>query len=124
MTTTLINSYQIEFNNITSKNSITGKSYIRKIPRIGNNVLFDLLYSWRDAAYIDESLLFDINTAISNNIEVETDSERYAILVFRTHTDFYDDNGLFCSFPTQDIKEIVIGWRDFLLSTPLDGTIL
>jgi hypothetical protein len=44
------------------------------------------------------------------------------IIIYNDIVDFYDDNGFAYSLPTLDFKEIVIGYRDFLLAPPLNGT--
>ena len=53
--------------------------------------------------------------------EVENGSE--TISIYNDKVDFYDNDFNYVgNIPTQDFKEIVIGWRDFLLATPLNGT--
>ncbi len=123
MTTEIINQYQIKFNNTEFKNTITGEVVVNKIPTIGHLQLFEFLIDWQNAQEINTLLLPDINSALANSsIEFEKGSEVIAITIKQNNTDFFDNNGYACSIPTLDFKEIIVGWRDFLLVPPFHGS--
>ena len=56
------------------------------------------------------------------NVEVNSDSPPVDIVMSDNVVDFYGYDGYINSIPLQDFKEIVIGWRDFLSTPPLNGT--
>ncbi|WP_158728538.1 MULTISPECIES: hypothetical protein [unclassified Flavobacterium] len=112
------NQYKINFVNKISKND----NRITKIPNLNNIIFSEFLFNW-NSEEINESLLPDINLALANpNSEIENGSETNSILIYQDKVDFYNDNGFAYRLPTQDFKEIVIGWRDFLLTPPFNGT--
>ena len=118
MNQNIIDQYQIEFKNKISK--IDGK--ITKIPTLKYAPLSTFLFSWT-IGEINEFLLPDIDEALLNiNSEIENGSETISILLYHNRVDFYYDSGLIYQLPTIDFKEIVIGWRDFLLTPPLNGS--
>lgn len=118
MNQNIVNQYKISFVNKISKKDQT----ITKIPNSINDTLSVFLFNW-NIDEINEILLPDIDRALSNiNSQVENGSEAISILIYQDKVDFYDDNGFAYQLTTQDFKEIVIGWRDFLLTSPLNGT--
>jgi hypothetical protein len=119
MNLSIINQYQINFVNKINNFEIGGKE-ITKIPNTSNKYLDEFLFNW-NAQEINEILLPDINQAlVTPNSEIENGSETISILIYQNKVDFYADDGSY-SLPTLDFKEIVIGWRDFLLTPPLNG---
>ncbi|HEY6142177.1 MAG TPA: hypothetical protein VIV55_01940 [Flavobacterium sp.] len=120
MNENIVNQYKINFQNVAEQFPGFSKE-IDKTPDTNNQYLSMFLYSW-NAQDINETLIPDINIALSNpESEIENGSETISILIYQNKVDFYDD-GFVCTIPTQDFKEIVIGWRDFLLTPPLNGT--
>jgi len=118
MTQNIVNQYKITFINKVSKKDKT----ITKIPNSINDTLSVFLFNW-NSDEINEILLPDIDKALSNiNSEIENGSETISILIYQDKVDFYDDDGFAYQISTKDFKEIVIGWRDFLLTPPLSGT--
>ena len=123
MNQNLINQYQINFINNINHNPILNINYIRKIPNLENEYLFEFLFDW-SADGITEDLLTAVEQVLNGTIsEYETGSETNSISIFQSKVDFYDNNLNYVgNIPTQDFKEICIGWRDFLLTPPLNGT--
>lgn len=118
----LVAKYGISFENAIW-NFRTGKE-IGKIVGVNNVVLKEFLNDW-SAQEIDELLLPDIEEALTNpNAELENGSETVHIYIYNQHVEFYKDGiqGLAYQLPTQDFKEIVLLWRDFLQTPPLNGT--
>jgi hypothetical protein len=121
MNQSLINQYKISFTNNVIEFVDSGKE-ISKIPNTNSIYLSNFLDDF-NAQEIDELLLSDINDALLNpNSEIENGSETISIIIYQNRVDFYDDDGFVYEIPTIDFKEIVIGWRDFLLTPPLNGT--
>ena len=121
MNQNLMNKYQISFINKILDFKKWGKE-IGKVPNTINIHLTNFLIDY-NAQEINELLLPDINDALSTlSNGIENGSETNNIIMYYDKVDFYDDNGLVYRLPSQDFKEIVIGWRDFLLSSPLNGT--
>jgi hypothetical protein len=117
----IIDQYEISFQNQIEEISGFSKK-IDKFPDTNNEYLSMFLYYW-NAQDIDSSLLPDINTALlDSESEIENGSEIISILIYQDRVDFYDDDGFVYELPTIDFKEIIIGWRDFLLTPPLNGT--
>ena len=123
MNANIISQYQIDFINQIYHNPISNLNYISKIPNIDNEYLFQFLYDW-SAEGITDDLLPAINQVINGLInEYETGSETTTLNIFQNKVDFYDnDLNYVGNIPTQDFNEICIGWRDFLLTPPLNGT--
>lgn len=121
MNQNIVNQYKISFTNNVIEFVDSGKE-ISKIPNTNSNYLSNFLDDF-NAQEIDELLLSDINDALLNpNSEIENGSETISIIIYQNRVDFYDDDGFVYELPTIDFKEIVIGWRDFLLTPPLNGT--
>ena len=120
MNQNLITQYNIKFLNKTF--NWGGSKIISKSIEINNRYLNEFLDNW-NAQEINDILLPDINQAlVTPNSEIENGSETISILIYQNKVDFYGDDGFVFQIPTQDFKEIVIGWRDFLLTPPLNGT--
>lgn len=121
MNQNLITKYEISFSNTITDWPRRGK-VIEKIPITNNQSLSNFLYDW-DAELINEILLPDIDTALANfDSEIESGSETVSISIYQDRVDFYPDGYSSFTIPTVDFKEIVLGWRDFLLTPPLNGT--
>lgn len=119
----IINKYEISFSN-KILDFKTGNEIV-KIVDVNNPILGEFLIGWFSAKEIDELLLPDIDDALSNpNAELENGSETVYIYIYNQTVKFLKDNaqGWVYELPTQDFKEIVLLWRDFLLTPPLNGT--
>ena len=119
MTKEIIKKYGIDF-----ENKIV-KGIVNKIPGANQSKYITLLlYEWISVADINDGLLADIEEALADpNSEIEGGSTPVLIVIHHDVVDFYaawsEDRD---SMPTANLREIVIGWRDFLLSPPLNGT--
>lgn len=121
MNQNLINKYKIELKNKVF-NFETGKE-IHKSINTTNGELTTFLNDWRVESITD--YLIPETEKVLNGVEqeLETGSETITIFIKQSDVDFYDYDGDYVnSIPTQDFKEIIIGWRDFLLTPPLNGT--
>ncbi|WP_316768706.1 hypothetical protein [Pedobacter frigiditerrae] len=118
MTKEIIKKYGINF-----QNKIDEDGTIEKIPMMNLDCILLLLVEW-NAPDIDDGLLVDIDEALVNpNSEIEGGSSFVDILIYQDITKFYPGSmGEIYSIPTIDFREIVVGWRDFLLTPPLNGT--
>lgn len=124
MNQNLINQYQINFMNKINHNSILNINYITKLPNLENKYLFDFLINW-SVEEMDEYLLDFINQVIDGTLtEYNTGSETITVLIKSDLTYFLiDDVGTnYPNIPTNDFKEVCLGWRNFLLTPPLNGT--
>ncbi|WP_038331463.1 hypothetical protein [Empedobacter falsenii] len=121
MNQNIINKYQIRFENKVFDFE-TGKE-IHKSISTNNGELTTFLNDWT-APKINELLLPDFEEAMANpETEVENGSETISISIYADKVDFYDNDFNYVgNIPTQEFKEIVIGWRDFLNTPPLNGT--
>jgi hypothetical protein len=119
MNQTIINQYQISFINKIIDFEIIGKKN-RKIAKSNNSYLSEFLMDC-NVSDINDSVLPDINSVLTNSIMKENGSEILDVLIYHNKVDFYDKVGFVYTLPTTDFKEIVIGWRDFLLTPPLNG---
>lgn len=126
MTQELINQYKINFKNIARHNPVLGTKKNIKSPDVENLQLFYFLDDWVDTTELDSDLLPNIDVALGNSTsELEYGTQTTMILIQQNDVDFYDIHGDYdSSIPTLDFKEIVIGWRDFLLTPPLNDTII
>jgi hypothetical protein len=80
---------------------------------------------WSNSSDIDEYLIPDINKVLDGTEqELENGSEIVSVVIQSDWVTFYlDRNG--SNYPqinTNEFKEIVEGWRDFLLQPPLNNT--
>ncbi|MCD0476064.1 hypothetical protein LPB87_16825 [Flavobacterium sp. EDS] len=117
MNQNIINLYKIEFINKISQYD----QKITKISNLKNDTFSAFLFDW-NADEINKLLLPDIEEALSSaTSEIENGSETISIILYQDKVHFYDDNGFTYQITTKDFKEIVIGWRDFLLTPPLNG---
>ena len=123
MNQNILNQYQINFVNKIIDFEIGGKE-ITKIPNTNNKYLDEFLDDW-SAEEMDEYLLPYVNQVINNTLlEYQTGCETITVLVQSNLTYFLiDDVGTnYPTIPTQDFKEICLGWKAFLLTPPLNGT--
>lgn len=118
MTNEIIGKYGIDFQNRIDDGEVD------KFP--GSNGPMDitgLLYEWKSVEDINSGLLADIEEALANpHSEVESGSTPVLITIHKDIVYFYPtwSEGV-SSMPTADLKEIIVGWRDFLLTPPLNG---
>jgi len=122
MTKELIKKYGIDFKN-TIFNSKGFPAIVDKSPYTNLDYLTIMLseLSIRD---INDSLLPNLNEALADsNSEIENGSGIVDITIYYDLVKFYvDGDDEIYSIPTADFKEIVIGWKDYLLTEPLNGT--
>lgn len=119
----IMDKYKINFYNSIYEGPVTKIKHIDKIPSTNNKFLTTFLYSWSRPSDIDELLLPDIETVLNEEeSELDNGSETIQITIYLDLVIFYPENSDSFSIPTVDFKEIVIGWRDFLLESPLNGT--
>ena len=123
MTKEIIEKYGIDF-----QNKIDEYGRIDKFPGANqNSYITSLLFEW-NADELDDSdhgLLADIDEALSNpKSEIENGSTPVLIVIYQNVVKFYPSwgDGEVATMPTTDLREIVAGWRDFLLTPPLNGT--
>lgn len=123
MNQNLINQYQINFLNQIDK--FEGyPSKIDKVPILNNLYFSKFLYDW-SVAEMDEWLLPYLDQVINGTLpEYDTGSETITILIKQDLTYFLIDGvgTNYPTIPTQDFKEICLGWKEFLLTPPLNGT--
>lgn len=122
MNQNLVNQYQINF--VNKVNDFKNRGKVTKIPNTNNQYLDEFLFNW-SVEEMDEYLIPYLVQVLNGTLpEYETGSETITVLVKPTLTHFLiDDVGTnYPNIPTQDFKEICIGWRDFLLTPPLNGT--
>ncbi len=119
----IIDLYNINFQNRIENSKFHGRN-IDKFPYTDNSILTTFLYDF-NAREINEYLISDIEDVLNGIIpEATNGSEIITIGIEPVNTIFYiDDVGTnYPEIPTKDFLEIVIGWRDFLLTPPLNGT--
>ena len=120
MTKDVIKKYGINFQNRIDD------GVIDKVPDTHLDYLTFLLYEWNafDIDDSDHGLLADIDEALLNpDSEIESGSSRVDIIIYQNVVNFYPDgNDEIYSMPTIDFREIVIEWRNFLLTPPLNNT--
>ena len=121
MNQNIIDKYQIRFENKVFDFE-TGKEIYKSIST-NNGELTTFLNDWT-APKINELLLPDFDEAMANPGEkIINGSETINIHIYNNVVEFYNSDYDFVSeLPTQDFKEIVICWRDFLLTSPLNVT--
>jgi hypothetical protein len=122
MNQNLINQYKI-----TLQNKVLNwgsDNEIFKSIETNNRYLNEFIDSW-SVDEMDESLFPYLNKVINGTLtEYDTGSETITILIKQDLTYFLiDDVGTnYPTIPTQDFKEICLGWKEFLLTPPLNGT--
>lgn len=122
MNSNLINKYKLNFVNSAEQLNNNPRKIV-KYPNIQNKHLFLFLYEWSSAKEINEDLLPDIESAFLDvNYSESNASENVSIMIYHDRVELYDDNGFVYELPIVDFKEILIGWRDFLLTPPLNGS--
>lgn len=118
----LIEKYQVNFTNKVMDMGVYGKK-ISKIPHT-NSIVSSFLYGWGSDDLTDE-VIPQIEKVLSGELaEYESGSDLVEITVGPSTTVFYlDDVGRnYPVVPTVEFRELVEGWRDFLLQPPLDGS--
>ncbi|WP_192822245.1 hypothetical protein [Rufibacter sp. LB8] len=114
--------YNISFVNEVRTWPKKGKEYV-KIPYTNNYYLSEFLLAWK-ADDIISFLLPEIEKVINNtNEELETGTVLFTVIVDPVNTIFYPDAAGtdYPKIPTQDLKHVLISWKDFLLQPPYDG---
>ena len=121
MNQNIISNYNIILANRIFEWEFRGKEIHKSIDT--NNIYLTNFLNDYNARWINENLLPDIEMALlDQNSEIENGSESVSIMIYHNRVELYDNDGFVYELPTQDFKEIVIGWRDFLLTPPLNGT--
>jgi len=116
MTEDLIKKYQINFQNKLDK-YLT----VDKWPFTNNGDLTLFLYNWGPTE-IDTLLLPDIEQGLINpNAQIDNGSETISILIYKNNVTFYQGDDPPSSIPLHDFKSIVLAWRNFLTTLPLNG---
>ncbi|MBB2150669.1 hypothetical protein [Pedobacter gandavensis] len=111
----IIKKYGIEF-----ENKLIEEWGVEKIPHTNLDALTFFLHGW-NADELDEILLPDINNALGLvDSEIENANDFVTIIINNYKVFFYWENKPTSSIPTIDFKQIVEGWRAFLLSPPLN----
>lgn len=116
-----IDKYNIKFINRILE--LPSGKQVSKTMDINNYTVGCFLTSFWKPEKINQNLLSDINDVLNGMAEMrESQSATIPVNIYRTKTVFYiDDVGTdYPQIPTTDFKEIVEGWRDFLMQPPLD----
>jgi len=121
MNNSIITQYKIDFKVVQEE--YMGRMAPIKYPYIEDDKLFDFLDAWRNPNNIDEDLLPLIKNAINGNLAVHEDDVCGGftlIILDESVAKTYNANVTSLSnpisiIPIQDFKQIVEGWRDFLL---------
>lgn len=117
----IFNKYDISFRNKVLDWDTSEKQII-KIITANNKYVAMFLNNWRNVSNIDNYLITDIDESLANsNLKIESDSADVDIVMSEGLVDFYDSESYRVSIPLQDFKLIVVAWRDFLLTPPLNG---
>lgn len=119
----LISQYSISFENKIL--DFASGSVVCKIININNNSLGEFLTAWGNPQEINDLLIPDIEDVLNGVASLrENGSETISIDITPTSVIFYISNvgTNYPKIPTLDFKEIVVGWRDFLLQPPLNRT--
>jgi len=119
MNVEIVKKYKINFQN----KLIFGRE-VDKTPYTGLDLLSMFLYECKPIR-IEESLLPKINEALNGiNSDIEDGTELVDLIINKDTVVLSMDNGEENTIPTLEFKEIVEGWRAFLLLPPSIGTIL
>ncbi|MGY4539058.1 hypothetical protein ACVW0P_003484 [Mucilaginibacter sp. UYNi724] len=114
----IITKYGINFQNRVDDGEVN------KLPIADWGGITTLLYEWGpdDIVDPDHGLLTDIDKALANpNSEIQAGSTMVDLLIYQDRVEFEYRGGGGGTMPTSDLREIVVGWRDFLLTPPFDG---
>ncbi|ALL07643.1 hypothetical protein AQ505_20410 [Pedobacter sp. PACM 27299] len=115
MNQNIIKKYGVDFKNKNINNKID------KVPHTNIPDLTIFLYGW-GSSELNEDLLPQINKVLNEpDKEFESQNEIVLIDVNKDDVYFYSDEIQQFHMPTIEFKQIVEGWRDFLLSPPLNG---
>lgn len=119
---TTLEKYNITFINKVIDYQEKGKE-IYKLAESNNYDLSNFLSDLHVSRSVD-SILLDINKALSNpEFEFENGNELIWVTIYNDRVEFYDYGvELVYELPTQDFKEILIAWRNFLSTPPLHGS--
>jgi hypothetical protein len=124
MNSETINKYQIKFTNRVLDFGKYGKE-IRKTMNINHHTLGEFLTCWDNPDDLTNYLIPDIDDILNGHqSEIINGSETITINLRSDWVTFYID-GVGTNYPeinTNDFREIVEGWRDFLLQPPLNNT--
>ena len=133
MNSTVLNLYNVSFNNIIIDDNNGLNAYTKKLASSSNYLLGSFLTSWNSVEEIDEELLPTIEIILNGTQQNDyTDSAIVWVDIYPNITKFYksgagvtiDLNFPDYEIPTSDFKEIVLSWREFLSSSPLNKTTL
>jgi len=117
MNQNIINQYKISL--VNKLINIPGESsFYTKVISTNNIYLTDFLMEW-NAEEINEYLIPEIDKVLNGNeLEFETGSETTTMTIGPINTIFFIDNvGTdYPQIPTPDLREIVIGWKEYLES--------
>ncbi len=92
-----------------------------------NDPNISFIARFKDSDTIDK-FINNVNLAIEGHFDLIADPDVSNGLeigfITPTGVDFYDQDGqnVIDTLPLEDFKEILIAWRDFLLTPPFDGT--
>ena len=116
----IIKKYGINFQNRVDDGEVN------KVPIADWGGITTLLIEWGpdDIVDPDHGLLTDIDAALAHpNSEIQAGSTMVDLLIYQDRVEFeYRGGGDGGTIPTLDLREIVVGWRDFLRTPPLNGT--
>ena len=102
-----------------------------RIYKKGKSIVRDtdlsFITEFKDPNTLDK-FITNVNMAINGNFSLINDPDLTNKLeiefISPTEIEFYDQDGqnIIGTSPLEDFKEILIGWRDFLLQPPFNGT--
>lgn len=111
----IIKRYGIDF-----KNRVNLYKEIDKFPNCKHQELTFFLYDL-NLSEIDKVILPDIHAVLSEQeVEAESGNDAVFLTIDKNEVVFYMNNKSPLSIPTLDFKQIVEGWKAFLLSPPLN----
>ncbi len=117
----IIDKYSMIFENKIVEWSTTFKKLYKGVST--NNIyLTEFLNGWTSFKEIDELLLPDIEQALDDvNAEIDNGSETVLIIIYHDRVEFYygEISGGVYEVRTNEFKEIVLNWKEFLLTPPL-----
>ena len=112
----IVKKYGIDF-----KNQIEDSHKVDKIPNTNCVELTVFLYNW-EVDELDEDLLPSINAALDEpDKEFDSGNGPVFIVIYTDNVFLYLNDRPPLSIPTIEFKQIVEGWKAFLLTHPLRG---